>query len=189
MAKLILASSSERRLWLLERIGIKPDLIIPADIDESQHKKEKNTDYVDRMSREKLAKVAKDNRGSIIIAADTIVISRGRILPKAETDEQVRYCLNSMSGRAHRVITSVSGISANQDRIITKKICTRVIFKKLSESEIEAYVLGKEGLGKAGGYAIQAYADSFVLSLNGSYSNIVGLPLYTTKNILTTLGY
>ncbi len=186
---LILASASPRRLALLEQIGIKPERIIPADIPEIIDKKEKPIDYVKRMSLQKAICVAKDHKQAIILAADTIVIQAGKIIDKAHDDAEVEYSLKRLSGKAHQVITSICVISEVLSKPVIQSVTTKVIFKQLTPAETHRYVASKEGIGKAGGYAIQGQAACFVKRIHGSYTNIVGLPLYETHQLLISAGY
>jgi septum formation protein len=188
MPELILASSSQRRRDLLLQVGITPDKIISADIDETPLKKEMPRNYALRLAKEKALKVYAANMGSFIIAADTVVFCGRTILPKAESEDDVRKCLQKLSGRAHMVVTAVCVINPEGKQSL-KYASARVISKRLLPSEIEAYVKSGDGVGKAGGYAIQGFAGSFVKTINGSYSAIVGLPLFETVNMLTGLGY
>jgi septum formation protein len=188
MPELILASSSPRRKDLLLQVGIVPDRIISADIDETPLKKELPRDYALRMAKEKALKIYSANKESFVISADTVVFCGRTILPKAESAEDVRQCLNILSGRAHTVITAVCVINSTGKQSL-KCASARVISKRLLEDEIELYVKSGDGLGKAGGYAIQGFAGCFVKTINGSYSAIVGLPLYEVVNMLTGLGY
>jgi len=185
---LILASASPRRKDLLLQIGITPDEIISADIDETPLKKELPSSYALRLAAEKASKVRSSNKISFIIAADTVVSCGRTILPKAESPEQVKECLQILSGRSHCVITAICVINP-EGRESLRYISTKVRFKRLSAQEIDMYVKSSEGLGKAGGYAIQGIAGCFVKNINGSYSNIVGLPLFETMNSLNGLGY
>lgn len=188
MPQLILASASARRLALLGQIGVTPDRVEPADIDETPHAKELPKVYAARMAREKATLVAAKNRENFVLAADTVVSCGRRILPKADNNEQVSACLKLLSGRSHTVITGVCVL--NPDGKTAQRInMTKVMFKRLSEEEIKTYLESEEGLGKAGGYAIQGRAGAFVKHLNGSYSSVVGLPLYEAANLLTGLGY
>ncbi len=182
MPKLVLASASQRRLDLLRQINIEPSFVVAANIDEGELKREKPRQYAARVALSKAKEVAKNHQDKLVLAADTIVISANKILHKPETDEQVLKCLNLLSGKSHRVVTAFSLI--NQDKIISKLVETRVVFKRLTSSEINDYVTSKEGIGKAGGYSIQGYAGSFVINIFGSYTNIVGLPLYEVRNVL-----
>jgi septum formation protein len=173
---LYLASASPRRLELLKQVGIVPDKVVPADIDETPLKAEKPADYARRVSAGKAAKVAE--AGVTVLAADTVVALGRRILPKAETEEQARACLALMSGRRHRVLTAVS--VARNGKIKTKLVTSIVQFKRLTKQEIDAYIESGEWKGKAGGYAIQGKAAALISFMSGSYTNIVGLPLYET---------
>lgn len=188
MPKLILASQSARRISLLQQVAITPDLVTPADIDETPLKTELPRRYAMRMAQEKARIVSQKNQGDLVLAADTVVACGRRILPKAENDQQVRDCLNILSGRQHTVITAICVVSTN-GKIVTKSVETKVKFKKLSAQEINDYIVSLEGIGKAGGYAIQGLAGAFVKSLNGSYSAVVGLPLCETLGLLTGLGW
>jgi len=188
MPELILASSSPRRKDLLLQVGIIPDKIISADIDETPLKKELPRDYALRLAQEKALKIHSENKESFIIAADTVVFCGRTILPKAESADDVRKCLGILSGRAHMVVTAVCVINPEGKKSL-KSASARVISKRLLPLEIEMYVKSGDGVGKAGGYAIQGFAGSFVKTINGSYSAIVGLPLYETVNMLRGLGY
>lgn len=179
--RLVLASASPRRIDLLAQIGVTPDAVIPADIDEAPLPSEHPRAYARRLAREKAQAVAGD--GGRVLAADTVVAVGRRILPKAETDAQARECLRLLSGRNHCVLTAVAlkGVGGRvHDRIAE----ARVAFKRLSTHEVETYVSSGEWRGKAGGYAVQGMAGRFVISIVGSYSAIVGLPLYETANLL-----
>ena len=192
--KLILASSSPRRLALLRQIGVKPDQLLPTEIDESPQKSELPKDLVQRLAQEKAnsayKKIKSDQElaGGIILTADTVVAVGRRILPKAETKEVARDCLKLLSGRNHRVYTGVYLIPSS-GKGICRLVETRVRFSRLSEVEINNYIASGECLGKAGGYGIQGIAGRFVTKLIGSYSNVVGLPLYETANLLEGVGY
>lgn len=181
--KLILASASPRRLALLAQIGIEPDAVRPADLDEEPQKGELPRLHAIRLAEEKAKAVAALEPGAFILAADTVVACGRRILPKAMSEEDARYCLTLLSGRAHRVYTAVALIDP-QGRLRQRLSETRVHFKRLSATELEAYVASGEWRGKAGGYAIQGHAGAFVRSLNGSYSGVVGLPLFEVKALL-----
>ena len=181
---LILASASPRSKDLLAQIGIIPDQIIPADIDETPHKNELPKDYVMRVALEKAQKVATKRPDAVILSADTVV-ARGRsILPKAEDENTARACLQRLSGRRHRVLTAFAIIRPDQS-ISHKLVSTTVQFCRLSEQDIEDYIASGEWDGKAGGYAIQGIAQSFIKQINGSYSSVVGLPLAEVKRALT----
>ena len=184
---LILASASPRRLALLNQIGIIPDYVIPSDIDETPRKNEIPRDLALRLAKEK-ALATSEKTGHFIMAADTVVAVGRRILPKAETKQDVSYCLNLMSGRTHTVFTGLA-IRTPDGALKSRVVSTKVKFKNLSMSEKLAYIESDEGLGKAGGYGIQGMADSFVISINGSYSNIVGLSLYDIRAMLSGVGF
>jgi len=181
--KLILASASPRRLALLAQIGIEPDAVRPADLDEEPQKGELPRLHAIRLAEEKAKAVASLEPGAFILAADTVVACGRRILPKAMSEEDARYCLTLLSGRAHRVYTAIALIDP-EGRLRQRLSETRVHFKRLSDAELEAYVASGEWRGKAGGYAIQGHAGAFVRSLNGSYSGVVGLPLFEVKALL-----
>lgn len=187
-ARLILASGSPRRLDLLRQIGLEPDLIVPADIDETPQREETPRQTVARLALAKAQRVAATRAADFVLAADTVVAIGRTILPKAEASEEVETCLRRLSGRSHRVFTSVA-IFAPGARSRDRCVETRVTFKRLSELEIRRYVESGEGLGKAGGYAIQGRAAALVSRLNGSYSAVVGLPLHETAALLSGLGY
>lgn len=192
--KLILASGSPRRLALLEQIGITPDLLSPVDADETPLKSEAPRSLAKRLAKDKAdlavekLKRSGDFDNSYILAADTVVASGRRVLPKAEMLDEAAMCLRLLSGRAHRVYTGLTLITpkgAARHRLVE----SRVRFKKLSKDEFESYLASGEWRGKAGGYAIQGIAGSFVIKLIGSYSNVVGLPLYETSTLLLGEGY
>ena len=184
----ILASSSPRRLSLLADIGVVPDKIIAADIDETQHPKEKPRFLAERLSLEKLQAAAKvENAGAYILAADTVGGGR-RILPKAETQDDVRRFLSLMSGRRHHVYTGVA-LMTPQGKVMHRVSDSTVIFNKLSRDDIDAYAHSNEGVGKAGGYAIQGRAGTLIRYISGSYSGIVGLPLFEVAQMLRGAGW
>jgi septum formation protein len=186
---LILASASPRRLELLAQIGMPPDRVSPADIDETPRPREMPRDLADRLAREKAERVAAaSNEDAFVLGADTVVACGRRILPKAETEADARNCLNLLSGRAHQVIGAVH-VCAPGGRAASRTVTTRVVFKRLEAREIDGYIASGEWAGKAGGYAIQGRAARFVKSLNGSYPNVVGLPLHETAALLAGLGY
>ncbi|HZQ41399.1 MAG TPA: nucleoside triphosphate pyrophosphatase [Rhizomicrobium sp.] len=189
MAPLILASESPRRLALLAQAGIVPAHVVPTAIDESIKKGELPRLHALRLAEEKArAAQARHGREAFILAADTVVACGRRILPKAESDDQVRECLTLLSGRRHQVMTAVALITPS-GVCRTKAALTRVSFLRLEDSAIETYVESREGLGKAGGYAIQGRAEIFVKEINGSYSNVVGLPLALTMALLKGAGF
>ncbi len=184
---LILASASPRRLDLLARIGVLPDIVDPADIDEAVRKGELPLPHVKRLAAEKAAAVAARHPGCVVLAADTLVAAGRRILPKAETEAQARDCLALLSGRRHRVhtaITVVDGLGTARHRTST----TILSFKRLSAREIDHYLAGGEWQGKAGGYAIQGHAEAFVRHLGGSHSGVMGLPLFEARALLLAAG-
>lgn len=188
--RLVLASESPRRLALLAQVGIVPDDVIAAAIDEAIHRGETPRVLASRLAHAKAMAVAQKLIGApvVVLAADTVVACGRRILPKAESDKVVRSCLKLLSGRNHLVLTAIAARSA-AGKIRTRIITTRVGFGRLTESEIETYVRCSEGLGKAGGYAIQGRAEIFIRRLSGSYSNVVGLPLRETISLLRASGY
>ena len=179
----ILASSSPRRLALLKDIGITPDKVIPADIDETPKPREQPRHLAQRLAREKLHAISVQHKEGIILAADTVVGVGRRILPKAESADDVRECLTLMSGRRHHVYTGVA-VRGADGKVRERVVDSRVIFKILTKAEIDAYIAGGEGIGKAGGYAIQGQAAALIRFISGSYSNIVGLPLFDVAQML-----
>jgi septum formation protein len=192
--KFVLASGSPRRLSLINQAGIEPDALQPADVDEMPKKGELPRACANRLARAKaeaaLASVRLDEelRGSYIVAADTIVAVGRRILPKAELLDEASQCLRLLSGRSHRVYTAVCLVTPKES-FRQRLVETRVRFKRLSADDIEAYLASGEWRGKAGGYAVQGIAGSFVVKLVGSYTNVVGLPLYETTALLAGEGY
>lgn len=184
--RLILASASPRRLELLGRIGVVPDAVVPAMIDETERKGELPLRYAGRMAAEKAAAVAEP--GALVLAADTVVSVGRRILPKAEAEAEARAALALLSGRRHRVHSAVTLIGAD-GRARHRRATSVVAFKRLSEEELAAYLDSGEWHGKAGGYAIQGRAQALVRHLSGSYSGVVGLPLYETRALLRAAGY
>lgn len=192
--RLALASASPRRLALLQQMGVEPDGLLPADLDETPHRSESPRALAVRLANEKARAGAKaaalqdDLRGAYVVAADTVVAVGRRILPKCELAEEAGACMRLLSGRNHRVFTAVTLITpkgAERRRLVD----TRVRFKRLSSAEIEGYLASGEWRGKAGGYAIQGLAGVFVVKLVGSYSGVVGLPLYETAQLLSGEGY
>jgi len=190
MALLVLASESPRRLALLAQAGITPDAVRPAAIDETVRKNELPRVHAQRLAVEKARKVHSDWNGkpALILAADTVVALGRRILPKAQNDKEVRACLTLMSGRRHQVITAVALIMPD-GKLKLRVAQTRVSLLRLSKAQIDAYVESREGVGKAGGYAIQGRAEALIKEISGSYSNVVGLPLALTIAILTGAGH
>ena len=192
--KLVLASASTRRLALLQQVGVEPDALIPADLDETPKRNELPRALALRLASEKaaagrlIAQASEETKGAFVLAADTVVCTGRLVLPKCELAEEASACLRRLSGRAHRVYTGVSLITpkgAERRRLVE----TRLRFKRIASGEIEAYLASGEWRGKAGGYAIQGLAGSFAVKLIGSYTNVVGLPLYETMSLLTGEGY
>lgn len=184
--KLVLASASPRRVQLLAQIGITPDEIRPSDIDEAEMPAEPPRKLAERLAREKAQ--ACDTGEAFVLAADTVVALGRRILPKTETREQARRCLELLSGRSHQVITGIA-VRRPSGELAARTVLTRVMFKRLDQQEADAYLDSGEWEGKAGGYGIQGMAGAFVRQLNGSYSSVVGLPLFETRNMLIGSGY
>lgn len=184
---LILASASPRRLALLAQIGIVPDAVEPADLDETPERGELLGPHVLRLARAKASAVAPRHPGAVVLAADTVVVAGRRILPKAEDADVARRCLETLSGRRHRVLTGVAVIDP-EGRLRTRLSTTTVTFKRLSAAEIARYLAGGEWAGKAGGYAIQGSAAALVRTLSGSWSGVVGLPLFETRALLLAAG-
>jgi septum formation protein len=187
-APLILASASPRRLALLRQVGIEPQEVVPAEIDERPRRRELPRDYARRMAVAKAAAVADKGSQGFILAADTVVALGRRILPKAEDTAIAKECLAKLSGRSHLVLGALC-VRAPDGRGAERLVTTRVTFKRLSAREIEDYLSSGEWQGKAGGYAIQGRAGAFVTKLSGSYPNVVGLPLLETVALLDGLGW
>lgn len=185
---LILASASPRRLDLLRQVGLEPDGVNPAEIDESPHRQELPAGHARRLAQAKAEAVAARHGGSWVLAADTVVACGRRILPKAEDAKTAGSCLELLSGRRHRVYGGVA-LAAPDGRVTVRLVQTAVVFKRLSPEEMEAYIVGGEWQGKAGGYAVQGRAALFVRGIVGSYSNIVGLPLFETAALLRGRGF
>jgi septum formation protein len=183
---LILASSSPRRLTLLKQIGIVPDQVVSPDIDETPRRDELPRPYAIRMAAAKAAAVPSPDH--LVLAADTVVAAGRRILPKAENAEQVRTCLNLLSGRRHRVMTALV-LTSPDGRTTDRLVESIVTFNRLTGDQIQRYVATREGEGKAGGYAINGQAASFVRFLSGSHSAVVGLPLFETAQLLRAHGW
>jgi septum formation protein len=183
---LVLASASPRRLDLLRQIGLEPTAVDPADTDETPHKGETPRAYAERMARAKLAVVASRHPAALVLAADSVVAVGRRILPKAETDHQARQCLALLSGRRHKVVGGLALVACG-GKVRTRLVETAVRFKRLDAGEIDSYIDSGEWQGKAGGYAIQGRAAAFVAFLSGSYSNVVGLPLFETVALLKSV--
>jgi septum formation protein len=193
-AKLVLASGSPRRLSLLEQVGIRPDLLVPTQVNETQKKSEAPRALAARLARTKAeaaaakAKVRDLGEGVYILAADTVVAVGRRVLDKPQTIDDAAFALKFLSGRAHRVFTAIHLITP-KGAVRARTVETRVRFKRLSREDIESYLVSGEWRGKAGGYAIQGRAEAFVQNLQGSFSNVVGLPLHETVALLNGNGY
>ena len=186
--KFILASASPRRLDLLARIGIVPDAVLPADIDESVADGELPSVHAQRLARQKAQAVALKAPDTLVLAADTVVAVGRRILPKVEDEATLRACMALLSGRRHRVLTAVAlamPAGAMRERLVE----TTIAMKRLSRDEIDFYAAHGEWRGKAGGYALQGYGEVYVRHIAGSYSNVVGLPLAETRVLLKSAGY
>jgi septum formation protein len=192
--KFVLASGSPRRLGLVNQAGIEPDALRAVNIDETPRRGELPRACANRLARAKaeaaLELVRRDDelKGAYILAADTVVAVGRRILPKAELLDEAAQCLRLLSGRNHRVHTGVCLVTP-KEAFRQRLVETRVRFKRLSDGDIEAYLASGEWRGKAGGYAAQGIAGSFIVKIVGSYSNIVGLPLYETMTLLSGEGY
>jgi septum formation protein len=186
--RLVLASASPRRLDLLKRIGVEPEAVVPADIDETPRKGELPARYAARMAAEKAQAVHALEDGAIILAADTVVAAGRRILPKTEEEEEARATLGLLSGRRHRVLSAVTVIGA--DGVARHRLSTTMVsFKRFSDDELAAYLGSGEWRGKAGGYAIQGRAEALVRSISGSHSGVIGLPLYESRALLRAAEY
>ena len=185
---LVLASASPRRLELLRQVGLMPDCLDPADIDETPRRGELPPAHAMRLAQEKAQAVIGRHPGAYILAADTVVACGRRILPKTEDEASARSCLGLLSGRRHRVHGAIALVSPN-GRLVSRWVDSQVSFKRLSEAEIGAYLRTGEWQGKAGGYAIQGRAAALIRWISGSYSNVVGLPLFETTQLLAGCGY
>ncbi|MEM6409999.1 MAG: Maf family protein [Pseudomonadota bacterium] len=183
--KLVLASASPRRLALLEQIGVVPDEVFPSDIDETPMPGELPRVLAARLAWEKAEACQRDS--AYVLAADTVVALGRRILPKVADKDEAERCLRQLSGRSHQVFTALA-VRAPDGTLTARTVQSRVVFKRLTEREVTDYVQTTEPIGKAGGYAIQGGAGAFVKRLNGSYSAVVGLPLYETRNTLIGVG-
>ena len=186
--RLILASASARRRDLLARLGVTPDAIDPAEIDEAVRKGELPVAHARRLADEKALAVSTRYPDALVLGADTVVAAGRRILPKAEDEGTARTCLELLSGRRHRVHSAVTLIAPGG--AVRNRLSTSIVaFKRLSAEEIDAYIVSGEWRGKAGGYAIQGRAEAFVRFLSGSHSGVVGLPLFETRALLVASGY
>ncbi|GAA0576816.1 Maf family nucleotide pyrophosphatase [Craurococcus roseus] len=184
---LVLASASPRRLDLLARIGVVPDAVSPTDIDETPRKGEAPRRLAARLAAAK-AGAAEAPPGALVLAADTVVGLGRRVLPKADTETEARRCLEMLSGRRHHVATGVA-LRLPNGRVRHRLVLTALAFQRLTAAQIDDYVAGGEWRGKAGGYAIQGRAECFVRFLSGSHSNVVGLPLFETAQLLRGAGW
>lgn len=173
---------------MLAQIGVAPDRVVPADVDETPLDRETPSALAGRLARSKALRIAAEAPDALVLAADTVVGVGRRILPKAEAEHEARACLALMSGRAHRVFTGVA-LAGPGDAIRVRTVETRVVVRRLSAADIDAYVAGGEWRGKAGGYGIQGGFEAHVVRLIGSWSNVVGLPLYETRNLLEGAGW
>ncbi len=185
---LVLASASPRRLELLTRIGLVPGLVEPADVDETPGPRELPGELALRLARDKASAVAARHPGAWVLGADTVVACGRRVLAKAGDASAARRCLAMLSGRRHRVHGGVSIVDPD-GRQRARRVTTTVSFKRLTAGEIDGYIASEEWRGKAGGYAIQGLAGAFVTAVNGSYFNVVGLPLYETLSLLRGSGF
>jgi septum formation protein len=192
--KLVLASGSPRRVQLINQAGIEPDSLRPTDIDETPQRGELPRACANRLARAKaeaaleLVRVDEELQGAYILSADTVVAVGRRILPKAELLDEAAQCLRLLSGRNHRVHTAICLVTP-KEAFRQRLVETKVRFKRLSDEDIEAYLASGEWRGKAGGYAAQGIAGGFMVKIVGSYSNIVGLPLYETTTLLAGEGF
>ena len=186
--RLVLASASPRRLDLLARIGVVPDAVLPADVDESVPRGELPRQHALRLAREKAHAVAAREPDALVIAADTVVAVGRRILPKVEDEDTLRACLKLLSGRRHRVLTGVA-LAVPCHGIRERLVETMIAMKRLTEQEIDYYAGHGEWRDKAGGYALQGYGEVYVRHIAGNYSNVVGLPLAETRVLLKSAGY
>ena len=186
--RLVLASASPRRIDLLAQIALAPDAIDPAEIDETPLAGELPARHALRLAEAKARAVAERHPGDFVLAADTVVACGRRILPKPADADTARHCLSLLSGRRHRVHGGV-GLVLPDGRLVSRRTETAVVFKRLDEREIDDYLAGGEWQGKAGGYAIQGLAARFIRGVIGSYSNVVGLPLFETVGLLAGHGF
>jgi septum formation protein len=185
---LVLASASPRRLELLRQIGVVPDIVEPADLDETPLKDELPPAYALRLAREKALRVKPRHAGNFVLAADTVVACGRRILPKPADENTARRCLELLSGRRHRVHSGLALLSPD-GQLALRRVDSQVAFKRLSSDEIALYLKSGEWREKAGGYAIQGRAAALIRFISGSYSNVVGLPLFETAQLLAGRGY
>jgi septum formation protein len=186
--RLVLASASPRRVELLARIGVTPDAIRPADIDEEPARGELPRPHALRLASEKAAAIAALEPDALVLAADTVVAVGRRILPKVEDEATLRRCMALLSGRRHKVLTGVA-LAAPGQKLRTRLVETVIAMKNLSREEIDHYAGHGEWRGKAGGYALQGYGEVYVRFMAGSWSNVVGLPLGETRHLLKSAGF
>ncbi len=185
---LVLASASPRRLELLGQVGITPDLVDPADIDETPLRDETPRRLVERLGLEKARAVAARHPGAYVLAADTIVAVGRRILGKPEDEADARRMIGLLSGRAHRVLTGVAVVGPG-DRVASRVVESRLTFKRITDAELDAFIAGGDWTDASGAYKIHKLAGAFVTDLRGSFTSVVGLPLYETLNLLKGLGW
>ena len=185
--QLVLASASPRRLNLLAQIGVRPDLVSAADLDETPQNGELPAAYARRIAKAKAQAVGAGHDG-LILAGDTVVACGRRIIPKAETADSASACLRLLSGRQHRVYGGIALITADQ-RLMLRVICSKVRFRRLNAADIDACIAAGDWQGKAGGYAIQGFAARYIRYIDGSFSNIVGFSLYDVAALLDAAGY
>lgn len=186
MKDFILASGSPQRKMLLQQIGMEPALIEAADIDETPHQGEKPSAYVKRMACEKAAHVAEKHPGKVVLGSDTILVCAAKIIQKAHSDEEQEQVMRFLSGKSHKVLTAVCVVDAKGKQRVRLNT-TKIQMKRLSEEEIKAYVATREWVGCAG-YKIEGRLAALVRQMTGSYSGVVGLPLFETKNLLEGAG-
>lgn len=187
MVQFVLGSGSPSRLQLLKQINFQPDIICPADIDETPLKKEKPIDYVKRMAETKAEVVNQKHFGSVILSADTIVNYQSRIIQKPRSNEEIEELLKFYSSKNIKLITAIYMITSDGKRA-KKTVETTLKFKHLNQLDIDEYIKGGYGLNKAGGIMVESMMDSFIIRIIGSYSNVMGLPLYETRNMLISAG-
>ncbi|MFW5679043.1 MAG: Maf family protein [Pseudomonadota bacterium] len=186
--RLVLASASPRRLELLRQVGLDPDRVLAPDVDETPRTGELPRQLAERLARAKLDDIAHQEADAFVVAADTVVACGRRVLDKTEEPIRARQLLELLSGRRHRVLTGVAA-RAPDGRIAERVALTQVKFKRLEPHDIDRYLASEEWRGKAGAYAIQGRAEGFVVAINGSWSNVVGLPLELTLRLLRGLGF
>jgi septum formation protein len=187
MPKYILGSSSESRLRLLKQAGFEPDLVIPADIDETPLKREKPLDYIKRIAKAKAEYLHEKYFGNIILCADTIITTKSKIIRKCYTNEEIRENMKIFSGNSIKVVTAVYLINANNN-VSEKLIETSIKYKHFNPIDIEDYIKTKQGIGTTGGVCVEGIMESFIIKIVGNYSNIQGLPLYYVRNMLISAG-